>query len=246
MNLKRVISFFIVAAGAAVLWGGATPALADDCGLLGGAINGSGECEISSVVARTGTYNLDETLHVTGTGRIDASNASLAGITLNICVAPATPSANCDLILDTPSPLVTPPAIGGGQIEADDLVGNDNASPITIHVSRDPLMAQQRHPRTQHGIGRQGRQDHDHDGRNMTMNALATVSPPAPAAQATRPPAASTSRSATIRPRPGWASSRWTRPRRSSPTVPSHPRARSRSAPESRWTSTAWSSRAAG
>src|ERR1700693_2422244 len=118
MNLKRVTSLFIAACAAVLLWGGATPALADDCILLGGAINGSGECEISSAVARTGTYNLDETLRVTGTGRIDASNASLVGITLNICVAPATPSPNCDLILDTPTPLVVPPAIGGGQIEA--------------------------------------------------------------------------------------------------------------------------------
>src|SRR5580765_8358721 len=132
MNLKRATSFFISAATTAFLAVAATPALADDCALLGGAINGSGECEISSAVARTGTYNLDETLHVTGAGRIDASNASLLGITLNICVPPATPSASCDLILDTPAPLVTPPALGGGQIEANDLVGNDNASPITI------------------------------------------------------------------------------------------------------------------
>src|SRR5262249_40383658 len=97
---NRALSCFIAGAAAALLTAWATPALADDCTLLGGAINGSGECEISTAVAKTGTFNLDETLHVTGSGRIDASNASHVGITLNICVAPATPSSSCDLILD--------------------------------------------------------------------------------------------------------------------------------------------------
>ena len=177
MELQRALSCFIVAAVAAFLSGLSSPALGDDCGLLGGAINGSGECEISSTVAKTGTYNLDETLHVTGAGRIDASNASLAGITLNICVAPATPSTSCDLILDTPSPLVTPPALGGGQIEADDISGNDNASPITIKVSRDVLMGPNSAILAANTVsGGKGGKVTIAAGRNMTMNGGATIS----------------------------------------------------------------------
>jgi hypothetical protein len=144
---------------------GAKAAIADDCGLLGGAINGSGECEIASAVAKTGTYNLDETLHVRGNGRIDASNASLAGITLNICVAPATPSSSCDLILD--SPTVT----AGGQIEANDIAGNDNASPITIKVSRDVLMRPSSAILAENRVlGGKGGNIGITAGRNMTMN----------------------------------------------------------------------------
>ncbi len=177
MDLKRATSFFFLAATMAFLSVAATPALADDCALLGGAINGSGECEISSAVARTGTYNLDETLRVTGAGRIDASNASQLGITLNICVAPATPSPSCDLILDTPAPLVTPPAIGGGQIEANDLAGNDTGSPITIRVSRDLLMHANSAILAINTVsGGRGGDIAISTGRNMTMNAGATIS----------------------------------------------------------------------
>src|SRR5215475_3459654 len=177
MKPRRAISLVIMAAAAVLLSAWATSATADDCTLLGGAINGSGECEISSAVAKTGTYNLDETLHVTGTGRIDASNASHVGITLNICVAPATPSSSCDLILDTPNPLVTPPAIGGGQIEADDVTGNDNASPIAIKVSRDILMGPSSAILADNTVsGGKGGTITITTGRNMTMNAGATIS----------------------------------------------------------------------
>src|SRR5215471_6686878 len=100
--MKRItVGAIAMMAGFTFMLFGATSARADDCVALGGAIV-AGECQITTAVARTGTFNLDETLHVTGTGRIDASGG---GITLNVCVAPATPGA-CDLVLDTPNPLV--------------------------------------------------------------------------------------------------------------------------------------------
>jgi hypothetical protein len=112
--------------------------LADNCeGVfpgLGGHLN-AGECQITEAVLRTGTYNLDETLHVFGAGSIDASGDLGVGITLNICTPPAAAGA-CDLILDSPS------VVGGGQIRANDTgaANPDDASPITINVSRDVLM----------------------------------------------------------------------------------------------------------
>jgi hypothetical protein len=95
----------------------------------------AGECQITEAVLRTGTYNLDETLHVFGAGSIDASGDLGVGITLNICTPPAAAGA-CDLILDSPS------VVGGGQIRANDTgaANPDDASPITINVSRDVLM----------------------------------------------------------------------------------------------------------
>jgi hypothetical protein len=61
---------------------------------------------------------------------------------LNICVAPATPARA------RPDPPTRPcpghaSATSGGQIEANDLAGNDFGSPITI-MSRDLLLRQQR------------------------------------------------------------------------------------------------------
>jgi hypothetical protein len=137
-------------------------------------VPGAGECQITTAHAVTGAVEVDRTLHIFGTGRLDASGG---GITLNICVAPAPAFSTCDLILDTPAPLVVPPALGGGQIEADDVTGNDDASPITIHVSRDVLMnsssailAENTHS------GGQGGAIVITAGRDMTMHALATIS----------------------------------------------------------------------
>ena len=48
----------------------------------------AGECLINASEVRTGTFDLDGTLRITGNGRIDASGG---GITFNICVAPAAP-----------------------------------------------------------------------------------------------------------------------------------------------------------
>ncbi len=109
---------------------GAQSALADNCvGAppgLGGTII-AGECVINAPVVRTGTFNLDETLRITGNGRIDTTGGALI---LNICVAPATPGT-CDLILEKPI------AATGGQIEGNNAgIGSD----ITIKVSRDVLM----------------------------------------------------------------------------------------------------------
>src|SRR5215468_2902528 len=96
------------------LSGGSAVAAALSCDVTTGS-PGAGECQITTAHAVTGTVEVDRTLHIFPTGRIDASGG---GITLNICVLTAPPSSTCDLVLDTPNPLVVPPAIGGGQIEA--------------------------------------------------------------------------------------------------------------------------------
>ncbi len=124
--MKRINLVVTVALTVALIMGslllGPSPALADDCvGItpdkLDGFINISGECEITGLKTKSGTFNLDETLHITATGKIDASGG---GITLNI---------TGDLLMDT-----------GAVIEANDDAGaacnsgpdHDNACPITI------------------------------------------------------------------------------------------------------------------
>ncbi len=117
-------------------------------GVLSGA-PGTGECTVSSVAnvnPTLGPFNIDRTLRITGTGRIDASHDvnDTAGLVINVCVAPAPAFATCDLIIETPT------AAGGGTIDAsDDAVatspgganeGNDSAKPITLNVSRDLMM----------------------------------------------------------------------------------------------------------
>src|SRR5262245_61337422 len=51
----------------------ANPAHADSCGVLGGSINGAGECEVSSSVSASGTFLLAETLHFVSGGKIVVS-----------------------------------------------------------------------------------------------------------------------------------------------------------------------------
>ncbi len=110
---------------------GAQSALADDCLALSGAPAGA-TCLVNTTRVVTGTFNLDETLEITGAGSIDAGGG---GITLNICVAPATPSASCDLLVDKPT------LAGGGVIKANDTGATSaSASNITIHVSRNVIM----------------------------------------------------------------------------------------------------------
>ena len=137
-------------------------------------VAGAGECQITTTHAVTGPVEVDRTLHIFGNGRIDASGG---GITLSICVAPAPAVSTCDLILDTPAPVVVPPAIGGGQIEANDILGNDNASNITINVSRDVLMHANSAILAENKVsGGSGGQIVITAGRNMSMNALSMVS----------------------------------------------------------------------
>ena len=124
-----VAGLVFVAPAATVLAAATDPG----CAALGGNDAGLGtECIISTFVARTGTYNLGEGLRITGAGRIDASGG---GITINLCVPPATPSATCDLILETPT------VATGGQIEAQDTgAAGNSGSPIVLNLSRNVLM----------------------------------------------------------------------------------------------------------
>ncbi|HEY7599678.1 MAG TPA: hypothetical protein VH741_07110, partial [Candidatus Limnocylindrales bacterium] len=101
----------------------------DECAALGGAINIGGECEVSSFVAATstahgGSFDIDETLRITGAGRIDATGG---GITINV---------DGDLILETPT------AATGGQIEANDPASptGSSASQITLDVTGNMAM----------------------------------------------------------------------------------------------------------
>ena len=124
-----VAGLVFVAPAATVLAAATDPG----CAALGGNDAGLGtECIISTFVARTGTYNLGEGLRITGAGRIDASGG---GITINLCVPPASPSATCDLILETPT------VATGGQIEARDTgAAGNSGSPIVLNLSRNVLM----------------------------------------------------------------------------------------------------------
>jgi parallel beta helix pectate lyase-like protein len=167
------LAMVIVAALLALMWGapGSALAVAADpgCAALGGNDAGLGtECQITTFVTATGTFTLGESLHVFGTGRIDATTG---GITLNICTSPTA----CDLILDSPT------VAGGGQIEANDPLTppgptGASASPITINVSRDVIMHANSAilaKNTSDGGG--GGDIAITAGRNMTMNAGATI-----------------------------------------------------------------------
>ena len=91
----------------------AISAYADDCAALGGSIIG-GECQIDTLENKTGSYSLDETLHILPNSYIDAKGA---GITLNV---------DGDVMLDA-----------GSKIKADDDAGapNNPAFPITIDAT---------------------------------------------------------------------------------------------------------------
>ena len=100
-------------------------ARADDCAALGGAIVGP-ECQVDGDVgSKSGTFNLDEPLHILSSGRI-AVPAAAGGnaLTISICTVPAA----CDLVMDE-----------GAQILGD-AAGTGSASgvgaAITINASR--------------------------------------------------------------------------------------------------------------
>jgi len=168
----------IVALAAGLMFVGAKNALADDCLALSGNPLIGGECVVNTPRAVTGVFNLDETLRITGNGRIDASGDP-GGITLNICFELPAVVGPCDFILETPS------ALNGGQTEADDNAGlpdpneaNDNASPITIKVSRDLLMKAGSAILTENlTSGGSGGDINITVGRNMTMCGPAGAQP---------------------------------------------------------------------
>jgi len=84
---------------------------ADDCVALGGAING-GECQISVNVNASGTFNLDETLHILGTGGITVPPAAGGNtLTINLCIGSGTA---CDLVMDAGSKISGNVASGPG------------------------------------------------------------------------------------------------------------------------------------
>ncbi|MEX0683309.1 MAG: hypothetical protein WD904_08265 [Dehalococcoidia bacterium] len=127
--------------GTSSFGGGADPALAHletDCDVGNAAWNAAvsydgvnDECDLNVAVAQTGVLNLLHTLHIGGSGRIDAT---AGGITINISDHDGPGGGS--LIMD--------PAVGatGSQIEANDTSTANSASPITINVTGDILMGQ--------------------------------------------------------------------------------------------------------
>ncbi len=79
-----------------------SPAAADDCVALGGTLVPAAppnECQISGpTTPKTGTFNLDETLHILSGGTL---NVAPAGITINI--APVAPNTRADLVMENNS-----------------------------------------------------------------------------------------------------------------------------------------------
>jgi uncharacterized repeat protein (TIGR01451 family) len=73
---------------------GSGSASADDCVALGGTIS-SGECRISSLVSRSGSFSLDETLHILGNGRLNVPQSG-GGNSLTLTITG-------DLLIDVPS-----------------------------------------------------------------------------------------------------------------------------------------------
>jgi hypothetical protein len=116
--------------------GGASPAAAQDCVALGGVeagAPGTGTCTISAPVnVPGGTFNIDRTLVIQAA--VDASNDVPAGLTINVCVAPAPVFPSCDILIEA-----------GGSIDASDDAadneGGDSPKNITLRASRDLIMA---------------------------------------------------------------------------------------------------------
>jgi parallel beta helix pectate lyase-like protein len=97
-------------------------ARADDCANIGGSIVGT-ECQIdNNAGSLSGTFNLDETLHILSGGKITVPSANGGNtLTINVCALPAV----CDFIMDT-----------GAQIRGD-VTGTDASTGVgaTINIS---------------------------------------------------------------------------------------------------------------
>ncbi len=93
-----------------------TVSAADDCSLLGGAIVGT-ECQVTTNVGnKSGTFNLDETLHLTSSGKITVLENTFLTININ---------NGGDLVMDTGSEISS--IVGTGK----------SASAITINIVGD-------------------------------------------------------------------------------------------------------------
>jgi hypothetical protein len=114
--MKRITLLAMAVLTSSLMLVGAKPALAvnDFCDFV------TTECEVTTIHNVSGTFTIDRTLHIFGTGKLDASGG---GITINI---------TGDLLMDT-----------GASIEANDDAGaacnsgpdRDNACPITINAT---------------------------------------------------------------------------------------------------------------
>jgi hypothetical protein len=123
-RLGAVIGAMALAGGLLAMAGPGIALAADDCGALGGSIV-AGECQVpAGLHAATGSFNLDETLHLLANAHIDATSAPATGISLTM---------DGDLVMDA-----------GSIIEADDPCcfpdGNVGAGTVTIDVSGDVLL----------------------------------------------------------------------------------------------------------
>jgi opacity protein-like surface antigen len=119
-SVALVIVFAVVIALSA-----ASPASADDCAALGGALVGT-ECQLSAAVTRSGTFTLDHTLHILGTGKI---------------TVPPAPGGN-DLTLDITGGLImdVPTLAGRSQIVGDVTTAGGIGATITVLASGDILL----------------------------------------------------------------------------------------------------------
>ncbi len=100
-------------------------ASADDCIALGGSLV-AGECQIASAQTKAGVFNLDETLHILGTGSITVPVAAGGNfLTLNI-------NNGGDFIIDIPT------TSSGGRIVGDvSGAGERIAANITVNATGD-------------------------------------------------------------------------------------------------------------
>ena len=120
----RGVALLIVFA-VVLAFGAASPASADDCVALGGALIGT-ECRLSAVVTRSGSFTLDHTLHILGTGKI---------------TVPPAPGGN-NLTLDITGGLImdVPTIAGRSQIVGDVTTASGIGATITVLASGDILL----------------------------------------------------------------------------------------------------------
>jgi hypothetical protein len=105
-------------------------AAADDCAALGGTIFAGPppECRISATFTGSGVFNLDETLHILPGGGIRVLPQS-SGLTLNICVPPATPGPLCNFRMDNNT-----------LINGDTTINPGHGADIVVNVSNDIVL----------------------------------------------------------------------------------------------------------
>jgi hypothetical protein len=122
-HATRMAATVCLSLGTLLCW--ADPLQADDCGRLGGSLV-DGECQVSSPVAKSGTFNLNENLHVLGAGRITVP-ATWHGASLVLNV-------QGDLLMDMPT------VDGGGAITGDAADARGTGATIEVHATRDIVL----------------------------------------------------------------------------------------------------------